>query len=527
MRKKKTNKNFEVNLTLPAVISNFTQDDENEKFSRAKLRVFHSGETVDHRFFTPKCREQLVKSLAYTPIVSYYDKDKDDFVGHATEQQILGIVDPCREYTYETDENGVEWCVCDVVLYTERPDMVGKIAQKIVGHSQSLELDPDSVKYDILYDDKKHFKRIEFTSANFIGLSVLGNDQKPAFSGSAFFNYDEKFENKMRLLKEYCENNEFEGGAQHKMDYIQFMQLSFGETFEKLNNALSRVYDSNGYNVIRDIFSDNVVFDVYMRTGDRKILRVNYSIAEDGSIILDENVEEVRVTYTPIVVSNAAETSTPAFENEKDEEVATAAEVKGEEEVKDDEVNASETSDDDETSLKRKDDEGKCASEKVDENSYEVAEAAETTETTEITEVAEVTATALSSTINEESTCAIIEKGESANEQEAKEESDFAALSSSERAEFEALKKEKKVNLLNSYKEFLSEEDYNTFSSNIDNYTTKDLEYELLKKYKANSAALLKEKATRAFAYDPILNHTNNDDRDPIADYIAKSKINR
>lgn len=108
MRKKKTNKNFEVNLTLPAVISNFTQDDENEKFSRAKLRVFHSGETVDHRFFTLKCREQLVKSLAYTPIVSYYDKDKDDFVGHATEQQILGIVDPCREYTYETDENGVE-----------------------------------------------------------------------------------------------------------------------------------------------------------------------------------------------------------------------------------------------------------------------------------------------------------------------------------------------------------------------------------------------------------------------------------
>ena len=107
MRKKK-NKNFEVNLTLPAVISNFTQDDENEKFSRAKLRVFHSGETVDHRFFTPKCREQLVKSLAYTPIVSYYDKDKDDFVGHATEQQILGIVDPCREYTYETDEDGVE-----------------------------------------------------------------------------------------------------------------------------------------------------------------------------------------------------------------------------------------------------------------------------------------------------------------------------------------------------------------------------------------------------------------------------------
>jgi hypothetical protein len=35
--------------------------------------------------------------------------------------------------TFEEREDGNEWCICDVVLYTERPDMVGDLAKKVVG----------------------------------------------------------------------------------------------------------------------------------------------------------------------------------------------------------------------------------------------------------------------------------------------------------------------------------------------------------------------------------------------------------
>jgi len=38
--------------------------------------------------------------------VSYYDEEKDDFVGHATQQAIYGIVDPCTEVSFETLEDG-------------------------------------------------------------------------------------------------------------------------------------------------------------------------------------------------------------------------------------------------------------------------------------------------------------------------------------------------------------------------------------------------------------------------------------
>ena len=213
-----------INFSWPAQLSDFAKDTVQENFSRGRLKVFYKGETADHRFFSDSFSEELIKSLPYTPVVSYYDEEKEDFVGHATEQQVLGIVDPCTAPSFEEDEDGKIWCVCDVVLYTERPDRVGDLAKKIVGHKQSLELDPSSVQYKINYDEKKHFKNIEFTAGKFVGVSVLGNDQKPAFTGSTFFACDENFESKMKILREYCEkqNDQQEGG--NEMNLQEFMK---------------------------------------------------------------------------------------------------------------------------------------------------------------------------------------------------------------------------------------------------------------------------------------------------------------
>ena len=97
---------FRPNFSWPATLS-FSADNgnENERFSRGKLKVFFKGETPDHRFFSDSFSEEVVKSLPYTPIVSYYDEEKQDFVGHATEQAIYGIVDPCGEITFEKGED--------------------------------------------------------------------------------------------------------------------------------------------------------------------------------------------------------------------------------------------------------------------------------------------------------------------------------------------------------------------------------------------------------------------------------------
>jgi len=96
-----------INYNWPATLSfSAENNNENEMFSRGKLKVFYKGETADHRYFSDSFAQQLVKTLPYTPIVSYYDEEKDDFVGHATEQAIYGIVDPCTEVSFEEMEDG-------------------------------------------------------------------------------------------------------------------------------------------------------------------------------------------------------------------------------------------------------------------------------------------------------------------------------------------------------------------------------------------------------------------------------------
>ena len=137
-----------INYSWPVILSDFSQDSVNENFSRAKLAVFFKGETQDKRYFSDSFAEKVIATLPYTPVVSCYDEEKEDFVGHASEQQIYGIVDPCVAPVFETRDDGKVWCIAEVVLYTERPDKTGEIAQKIVGQPHSLELNPKTVKDD-------------------------------------------------------------------------------------------------------------------------------------------------------------------------------------------------------------------------------------------------------------------------------------------------------------------------------------------------------------------------------------------
>ncbi len=91
---------------IPAYLSNFSEEESNEKFSRAKLKVFYQGETPDHRYFSKSFAKKIIKTLPYTPVVSQYDEKADDFIGHASEQNIYGIVDPLGKIDFEKDEDG-------------------------------------------------------------------------------------------------------------------------------------------------------------------------------------------------------------------------------------------------------------------------------------------------------------------------------------------------------------------------------------------------------------------------------------
>ena len=471
--------------------------------------MFYEGETADHRLFSAAFAAEMKKSLPYTPVVGFYDEEQEDFVGHATEQQIYGMVDPCAEITdYVDPDDGNKWCVCDVVLYTERPDKVGDIAQKIVGHKQSLEIDPKTVKYTINYDSRKHFKNIEFTAGSFIGLSVLGDSEKPAFTGSEFFSLNEdlissKMKEKLDLLSKYCADRHQEklGGTKNNMNYTEFVKLSWGELSEKVSLAFAKEY-SEAYTYMIDMYDDNAIFRVYYyNSGESKLLRAFFN-KEDKDLSFSK-VEEVHVVYEPI---EAAANET--FATDINGQVETNATITTDTES----IVQAESADipSDDASFAKGDDEEKdksnCASSEQDEEKEDSTSSEEQKEGGEGEEpkpkdeedfndqdgdnnTNSMENVGTKGEITDHEDHSNKEESETSNDAAVSESnSSSAAFTDSERAEFEALKREKKVNLINSYKEFLSEEEYKNFVDSVDSYADNDkLEFDLLKKFKAYS----------------------------------------
>ena len=495
-------------------------DTPNEVFSRGKLKVFYKGETADHRYFSDAFAEKLLKSLPYTPIVSYYDEESKDFRGHSPEQAIYGIVDPCRQPRFEKDDDGKEWCVCDVVIYTERAGKIGEIAKQIVGHKQSLER--TDAKYVINYDAHRHFKNIEFTDGKFVGVSVLGNDQEPAFTGSQFFTAEaqETLEAKLKLLRDYCsqaaqenldqkEKTSNGGFSMQITNYSEFRKLTWGETATKLDETLTKEYGNEAYTSIEDREDGFVYVKFYSYLdGSVSLYRIQYSLADDGPVQLGDR-KPVRRTWE--VIPEKAETSPAAATAEeapvdevvssvaeepqdgKDAAVATVAEnneskaeadvaasvVNNEEVIKATEATTIEVATPEET--------------KPSEEVAETAKAVETVAGENLTAVEDATATrevspaTLNTAIgaNEEENA----EGEQSSEQQNNNHSASAStLDQSEREEFEALKKQEKLNFLTSYKDKLSDEDFQRFAAELDNYSSKEsLEVEILRAALAHS----------------------------------------
>lgn len=518
----------------------FSQDTSAKNFSRGKLKVFYKGETADHRYFSETFSKDLIQSLPYTPVVSYYDEEKDDFVGHATEQQILGIVDPCAEVNFEKDDDGTDWCVCDVVLYTERPDKVGEIAKKIVGHPQSLELDPKSTKYVINYDEKKHFKNIEFTAGRFVGVSVLGKDQKPAFTGSSFFSYNEQFESKMKLLKDYCEGKNIAKDGDNMGSTNDFLKLSWGDISQKVGKEIAKQYENDACIYIVDMFSDSAIVRFFYYVEEcEKLMRVKYSLDENQNVVIGD-VSEVHVSYEDVEVKSvdvpaSAEMSeidtqkvdsgaSDSDANIEDASVNDAAKP-SEDEIPEEDKKKEDEPDQDQCESKEKKSESECSS--TSEEEKKVAENCEKVEEVNITEDTfakqpqEASAAPVEDvqiTPEENQPLAESEKEvsvENVNAYNTDVEKDTSTSSTSfaesERAELEALKREKKVALVNSYKDTISEEDFNSFSEKIDSFATEnDLELELLKAYKRyqDETAM---KPMRAFAFAPKTNNATSE----------------
>jgi hypothetical protein len=292
-------------LSLPAYFTSISPNSESPLYTRGKLKIFYVGETVDHRIFTEEFSKKLMRTLPYTPVVGYYNTDKDDFNGHANNQFIYGIVDPMNEPKFELDAKGTKWAICDVIIYTERPDETGEVARRIEGHPESLEMNPKTVQYKINRDSTGRFKSLEFTEGQFIGVSVLGKDENPAFPGAQFFN-STKF-------KEEIETNCTNRGTKMNVTIPSFVKQSWSETYKAVAEALEQKFVDGCYLV--DIYDEYCIAYIYdAATNDATLNRIPYTCEiKDGKYNVQfGDAVRVHVTYEDMRAAPIAASVPPA-----------------------------------------------------------------------------------------------------------------------------------------------------------------------------------------------------------------------
>ena len=487
---------MDISYSIPTYLSDFKSSDNGRTY--AKLKVFYVGETGDRRVFSKEFAEKLVETLPNCPVVGFYSDLKDDFCGHNSTQYVYGIVPSDAEYGFELDENGVEWLVTSVLLYTDRIDNIGEVAQKIVGHPHSLEMHPETTKYEIRMEDGK--RKIYFTEGSLVGLSVLGMQEKPAFKGSEFFaeNTDlrEKFENFISFLE-----NKDRGASMNKEQFeklYSFITLSYQEKEQAIHRKANEVVGDSAYAYIAQCFDDYCIIGVIdWSAGTSYYKKASYTIDENGEVTFGE-FESVYPRYITEEEMNSLEqeSTDPDFKKEDDEDENDCV---TEEEEKDEEVKCNE------------DEEEQKDEEVVNEEFVE-----EEQEDINLTE---------NGTSNEGENDETLQQTFSEEPEQVQEDSasNSTSLSDSEREELEALRAtqaelemlranqaeleqfrlEKRVNLVNSYKEELSADTIASFLEMAKTASYEELESKLAVEF-VKVSRNKKQENTVAFSFSGI-----------------------
>lgn len=159
--------NSKINNVMFEKISEFENQDIDTRFMKAKIWIMHLGRNYNNSLFTQEVVENAIPSLANTPILAYIEPNEDgelDVSDHreVIEQdnngnyklsykgQAIGVIPETNNAHFEDRlcDDGIvrNYLVVDGLIWTKW-DVVNDIFAKQNVKWQSMELDPDSIKY--------------------------------------------------------------------------------------------------------------------------------------------------------------------------------------------------------------------------------------------------------------------------------------------------------------------------------------------------------------------------------------------
>lgn len=278
----------------------------NNLLTQRRIRIFHKGLNTNMSVFVDNVSEELIKSMAGAPVIGKFDEEAQDFSSHLTikETKAYGFV-PLENYNFAwepfTEQDGTvnEYATMDVHLWTGRyPE-----AKFISGKKQSMELYGPTIqgRWEVL-QGKKVFV---YTSAQALGLCVLGDDVQPCFDGAQFFEAEAADTIKLADYFSTIRNEiavNFSLQHKSKEDEVKLNIIRFGNWDEELNTSALEVF-----NALNPDFSEKGIIDNYlMEITQENIVAYDLNTLQFTRYILaeGENTPNFTVSTGAYVASN-------------------------------------------------------------------------------------------------------------------------------------------------------------------------------------------------------------------------------
>ena len=194
---------FKVSTNIPIIFENSDEVIDDIRFMPVKIFLCHTGENLNGSYFSKEVLERMALTLGNIPILGYISTDnmnEEDFSGH--EQKIVlknndidiiyigrayGLIPESNNARFEMKlcDDGVEreFLVCDGYLWRKFQESID-IFNRDSSKSQSMELEPSSIKGSFQKDNLFHF-----TDATCEGACILGTGIIPAMTGSVVDKY--------------------------------------------------------------------------------------------------------------------------------------------------------------------------------------------------------------------------------------------------------------------------------------------------------------------------------------------------
>lgn len=321
---------------------------ENSGFTLCRARVFYTGLNRNGSYISEDFAKILINSASGCPVVGLWDNEQQDFTDHSASdrKRAYGFIPEEPNFAWEShqDYDGLErqYASFDIVLWTK----AFKEANEIISHPLSMELNPDTVNgtFSVINGEYCFY----FTSAEMLGVCVLGYSVEPCFEGAKFIDIEEVNEfkrlfqvDKQQALLTYNNKGEtsmekdekekdvapIEEFTQIRDDDLEVVEESEVEAevneqaepepesdFSKVELPLENKVEEDDFEVMKKQFEQNIAdlekqrndFEVKIQELEDKVTKLeqaNYSLTEYKENKIKEEKQTIVKNYENILNS--------------------------------------------------------------------------------------------------------------------------------------------------------------------------------------------------------------------------------